>query len=89
MSSAPLEQERDRPADVAAGLLAAISLTASTVAVVYRPVRLAPFAILIALIAVALAKERNTKLAAAALIAASLAWLAGMTIAVLFSRPIY
>ena len=51
MSAAPFEDERSSPGDTAAGFLAAISLTASAIAIFYRPVRLAPFAILIALIA--------------------------------------
>ena len=74
-------------AETAAGFLAAISLTASALAIVYRPLRLAPFAILIALIASALAEERHKRLAAAAVVAATLAWLAGMAIAVLLSSP--
>ncbi|MEP6909492.1 MAG: hypothetical protein ABI896_03555 [Actinomycetota bacterium] len=89
MSSAPFENDRATPAEVAAGFLAAISLTASLLALMYRPVRLAPFAILIALIAAALAKDRNSKLAGAAVAAGTLAWLVGMAIAVLMSRPIY
>jgi uncharacterized membrane protein len=88
MSSAPIEDDRS-PAEVAAGFLAAISLTASMVALVYRPVRLAPFAILVGLIAAGLASGRNKKLAAAAVAVATLAWLVGMAIAVLLSRPIY
>ena len=90
MSSAPFEDDRSsaRPRR-AAGFLAAISLTASVLALVYRPVRLAPFAILVALLAAALAKDRNSKLAAAAVAAATLAWLVGMAIAVLLSQPIY
>jgi len=52
-------------------------------------VRLAPFAILCALIASALTKERHRRLAAAAVIAASAAWLIGMAFAVLTSNPIY
>jgi hypothetical protein len=89
VSSAPFEHDRARPAETAAGYLAAISMTASAIALVYRPVRLAPFAILVALIAAALAGERNSKLAGAAVAAATLAWLVGMAIAVLLSRPIY
>lgn len=89
MSSAPLEDDRPRPAEIAAGYLAAISLAASAIAVVYRPVRLAPFAILVALIAAALASGRHKKLAAAAVVAGTMAWLAGMAIAVLLSRPIF
>lgn len=89
MSSAPFEDERSSPAETAAGFLAAISLTASALALVYRPVRLAPFALLIAFIAAALAKDRHRKLAAAAVIAATAAWLVGMAIAVIWSKPIY
>ncbi len=89
MSTAPLEERRSSGAETAAGFLAAISLTASAIAIVYRPVRLAPFAILIALIASALAGERHGRLAAAAVVAASAAWLIGMAIAVLTSNPIY
>ena len=89
MSTAPIEGRRSSGAETAAGFLAAISLTASAIAIVYRPLRLAPFAILIALIAAGLAKERHARLAAGAVIAASAAWLIGMAIAVLTSNPIY
>ena len=89
MSTAPLEERRSSGAETAAGFLAAISLTARAIAIVDRPLRLAPFAILIALIASALAKERHKRLAAAAVVAASAAWLIGMAIAVLTSNPIY
>jgi hypothetical protein len=63
-------------------------LTASVLALGYRPVRLAPFAIIVALVAAGLAK-RNSKLAGFAVAIASLSWLLGMTIAVLLSKPIY
>ena len=86
MSSTPVE--RESPGEVAAGYLAAISLAASAIAVAYRPVRLAPFAILVALVAAGLA-GRNSRLPAFAVAFATLAWLVGMTIAVLTSRPIY
>ncbi len=89
MSSAPIEDDRASAAEISAGFLAAISFAASAIALVYYPVRLAPFAILVALVAVALAGKRNSKLAAAAVVGGTLAWLIGMTIAVLMSRPIY
>jgi hypothetical protein len=89
VSTAPFEDDRASPAEIAAGFLAAISLTASAIAIVYRPVRLAPFAILVALVAAALAKERNAKLAAAAVAAGTVAWLVGMAVAVIWSNPIY
>lgn len=89
MSTAPFEDDRATPGEVAAGFLAAISFAASAIALVYYPVRLAPFAILVALVAVALAGKRNSKLAGAAVAVGTLAWLIGMTIAVIMSRPIY
>lgn len=89
MSSAPFEDDRVSAAETAAGLLAAISLAASALALVYRPVRLAPFAILVALVAAGLASDRYKRLAAIAVAAGTVAWLAGMAIAVLLSRPIY
>ena len=89
MSSAPIGDDRAGAGEILAGFLAAISMTASGLALFYRPVRLAPFAILVALIAAALAKDRNSKLAGAAVAVATLAWLVGMAIAVLLSKPIY
>jgi hypothetical protein len=89
VSTAPIEERRSSGAETAAGFLAAISLTASAIALDYRPLRLAPFAILIALNSAGLAKERHVKLAAAAVMVASAAWLLGMAIAVLTSNPIY
>jgi hypothetical protein len=86
---APYEDERGSAAETAAGLLAAISLTASLIACAYRPLRLAPFAILIALIAAALSKGRHRRLAAVAVAAGGLGWLIGMSVAVLTSNPIY
>ena len=89
MSTTPVEDDRPSPAEVAAGFLAAISLTASAIALVYRPVRLAPFALLVAFIAAALAKDHHRKLAGAAVVGATIAWLVGMAIAVIWSNPIY
>jgi hypothetical protein len=89
VSTAPFEDDRSSPAERTAGFLAAISLTASAIALVYRPVRLAPFALLIAFIAAGLAKDDHRKLAAAAVAAATIAWLVGMAIAVIWSKPIY
>ncbi len=87
MSETPFE-ERARPAEVAAGLLASISLAASAIALVYRPVRLAPFAILVALIAAGMA-GRDSRLPPLAVGVGTVCWLAGMTIAVITSNPLY
>ena len=63
-------------------------MTASVLAVVYRPVRLAPFAILLALVAAGIG-GRYARLAAFAVGVATLGWVIGMTVAVLTSRPLY
>jgi hypothetical protein len=56
----------DRPADAVAGILAALAIVASLVALDYRPIRITPFAILLALIAAGLS-GRNQRLSAIAL----------------------
>jgi hypothetical protein len=89
LRTTPVEDDRASAAEIAAGFLAAISLTASAIALVYKPVRLAPFALLIAFIAAGLAKDHNRRLAGAAVAAATIAWLVGMAIAVIWSKPIY
>jgi hypothetical protein len=81
--------ERTRPAEAVGGFLAAASITLSVVAMVYRPVRLVPFALAIAFVAVALTRERHAKLAAAAVAIGALGWLVGMTVAVLLGEPLY
>jgi hypothetical protein len=86
--STPAVEERARPAEVVAGYLAAISMTGSVIAMAYRPVRIAPVAILVALVAAALA-GRNSRLPALAVALATIGWLVGMTIAVITSRPLY
>ena len=85
--STPID-DRQRPAEAVAGFLAALSLTASVLATMYRPVRLAPFAILIAIVAAGIG-GRYSRLAAVAVGVATLCWLVGMTLAVLTSRPLY
>jgi hypothetical protein len=81
--------ERTRPAEAVGGFLAAAAITISLVAVVYRPVRLIPFALVIAFVAVALTRERHARLAAAAVAVGALGWLVGMTVAVLTGNPLY
>lgn len=81
--------ERTRPAEAVGGFLAAAAIAISLTAIVYRPVRLVPFALVIAFVAVALTRERHARLAAAAVAIGAVGWLAGMTVAVLTGRPLY
>jgi hypothetical protein len=81
--------ERTRPAEAVGGFLAAASIALSAVAMVYRPVRLVPFALVIAFVAVGLTSGRHARLAAFAVAVGALAWLVGMIVAVLTGRPIF
>jgi hypothetical protein len=72
-----------------AGILAALAIFMSLIAVARTPLKIAPVAILVALIAVGMAQGRTRKLAAWALVAAGAGWLLGMTIAIATDRPLY
>lgn len=78
----------DRPADTVAGLLAALSIVGSCVGLFYRPVRIIPFAILLALIAAGLG-ARNQRLAAAALVISGVCFIAGTFFAIITNHPIF
>ena len=78
----------DRAIDAVGGLLAAASLAVSAIAVVQTPVRLAPAAILVALVAAAIG-GRHRGLATFAVAVSAVAWLVGMTIAIAAEHPLY
>jgi len=75
-------------ADTVAGFLATLSIFASALGLIWRPLRLVPFAILIALIAARMS-ARNQQIAFYAVIAGVICWTAGMTIAVVTENPLY
>jgi Co/Zn/Cd efflux system component len=75
-------------ADTVAGFLATLSIFASAVGLIWRPARLVPFAVVLAL-AAARMSERNQRIAFYAVIAAVVCWTAGMTIAVVTENPLY
>jgi hypothetical protein len=78
----------DRAIDAVGGLLAAASLAVSAIAIVQTPVRLAPAAIIVALVAAAIG-GRHRGLATFAVGVAAVAWFAGMTIAIAAENPLY
>jgi hypothetical protein len=86
MSASPVQE--DRPADAIAGLLASLALFAGLIGLVYRPARLIPFAILIALIATAMG-GRHARLAAAALCVCGVCFIVGLALAVITNNPIF
>lgn len=86
MSTVP--EERSRPSESVAGFLAAVALFVSLIGIAYRPVRLIPGAVVVALVAVGMG-GRHQRLAAVAVAVAAVAWVVGMTIAVITSNPLY
>jgi hypothetical protein len=86
VSTGPVTE--DRPADTIAGLLAALSVLASAIGLAYRPARLIPFALLLAVVAVAMG-GRNSRLAAAALVIGGVCFVVGMSVAVITNNPVF
>jgi hypothetical protein len=80
--------ERARPAEVLAGFLAAASIFFSLTGIAYRPLRLIPFAILIALIALAIG-GRSQRLAGYAVYIGAASFVLGLAAAVITSNPIW
>jgi hypothetical protein len=74
--------------DTVAGLLATISIFASCLGMIYRPVRIIPFAIIIALIAARMS-ARQQRLAGIAVAFGVVCWTVGMTIAVVTENALY
>ena len=88
MSAYDPASHRWSTADTVAGFLATLSLFASALGLVYRPARIVPFAVLLALIAARMS-ARNEKLAGWAVAAGVVCWTVGMTIAVVTENPLY
>jgi hypothetical protein len=80
--------ERPRPAETVAGILAAASLFVGLIAIFYRPVRLSPVALVVALIAVGIG-GRHARLAAAAVTVVSIGWVLGMIYCVVEDEPLW
>jgi hypothetical protein len=81
-------QSRERPAEAIAGLLASLSIFASLIGVAYRPGRLIPSALLLALLAAALG-GKYLRLAALAIGVGGACFVIGMTAAVITDHPLY
>jgi hypothetical protein len=86
LSSAPYE--RTRPAETVASFLAAASIFVSATGIAYRPLRLIPLAIVLALVATAIG-GRATRLATWAVGIGAFAFIAGMAAAVITSNPLW
>jgi hypothetical protein len=86
MTTAPYE--RARPAETVAGFLAAAAIFVSLTGIAYRPLRLIPFAILLALVAVAIG-GRHQRLATFAVYVGAASFAVGMAAAVITSNPLW
>ena len=82
-----IEREEGAAATVA-GLLATASIFVSSMGLVYKPVRLLPAAMILALLATALG-GRHRRLASIAVAVAFVCWVVGMTIAIATESDIY
>ena len=78
----------DRPADAVAGLLATLAIFGSCLALVYRPVRITPFTILLSLVAAGIG-GRHQRLAGIALAISGACFIVGTFFAILTNNPIF
>ena len=76
------------PAELTAGFLSVLSIVGSALGAVYQPVKVLPFAFLIALIATAMA-PRDSKLPLVAIFVGAAAFVVGLTIAVTTNHALY
>jgi hypothetical protein len=86
VSTGPISE--DRPADAIAGLLAALSVLGSAIGLAYRPARLIPFALLLAVVAAGMG-GRHSRLAAAALVIGGVCFVVGMALAVITNHAVF
>lgn len=70
------------------GLLSASALFAALLALAYRPARIVPAAIVLALVAARMS-DRHHRLATVAVAAAGICWVLGMTFAVVTNNPLF
>jgi hypothetical protein len=75
-------------AELVSGFVAVISLAGSLLALFWDPLRVSPFAVLLALISVGMA-GRGARLPLFAVVVGAICFFAGMTIAVTTNNPLY
>jgi hypothetical protein len=80
--------EPRRSAETVAGVIAAAALFVGVIAIFYRPVRLSPVALVVALIAAGIG-GRHARLAAAAVAVISVGWVLGMIYSVVEDEPLW
>jgi hypothetical protein len=80
--------DRTPPSEAVAGLLASIAIFVGALELVYRPFRLAPAALILALIATVMSREQP-KLIPLAYAMIGICFIAGATIQILTHHPLY
>jgi hypothetical protein len=86
VSTGPISEER--PADAIAGFLAALSVLGSAIGLAYRPARLIPFALLLAVIAAGMG-GRHARLVSGAVVIGAVCFVVGMAVAVITNNPVF
>ncbi len=87
MSATPYGSSRSG-AETLAGFLASVSIFVCLTGIAYRPLRLIPFGILLALIALAIG-GRSERLASVAVGVGAVSFAVGMAVAVVTSNPLW
>ncbi|MBA2332716.1 MAG: hypothetical protein H0V94_08010 [Actinobacteria bacterium] len=82
------ESHREDARETVAGLMATAAMAAALLGVAYRPVRLIPVAIVLALVAARMT-TRYSRLAGIAIAVVVVCWVLGMAIAVITENPLY
>ena len=82
------ERGSGRPWEAVAGFLAAAAIFVSAIGIAYRPLRVVPFAILLALVATAIG-GRHARLAMFAAYAGAACFVLGLAFAVITSHPLW
>lgn len=80
--------EQSSIAQTVAGFIAAVSIFVSLIGVAYRPLRLIPFAIVLALLATAIG-GRHLRLATTAVAVGAISIVVGLAVAVITSNPLW
>lgn len=86
MSTPPITETRS--GEAIGGFLASVALFASFVGLAYRPGRIIPFALLLAVIAAGMG-GRHARLTTAALVAGAVCFVVGMALAVITNNPVF
>jgi len=81
-------RDRQTPAEALAGFLSAASISASLIGLAYRPIRIIPFAIALALLTTAIG-GRHARLAQAAVVVGAICFVVGTALAVVTRNAIF